>query len=891
MSDRINEATELCLARLAIEVDEQLKAIDSTIAAVSAKTNNIVPQDKNTEVVTSRTSARLDTDISNYAHEHLCKLSGADETNQSRYKDKVTSNYSISNTHNSILSTHNELLQHRAQLEHQISLVRDAARNRALEASRERIHQMDLEQDLVDMQRQIDELSSDEQCNDSRNVRDQREFLRKPTSLESLADIDVMAKVFADAINLNKLPAPEPPIFYGNPLEYPAWKSSFDTLIGSKRIDPGDKIHYLKRYLGGDAQSCVQGVFLFSTEAAYVKARDILQMRFGSDFAVAEAFREKLYNWQEIEQTDSDGLQRFSDFLQQCDMAKQCIKGLDCLDDCRENRLMLTKLPDYIIIKWNRIICEYTGYFPPFSTFATFILKEAKIACNPVTSLNAVRAMKIHRKQHPQNLPSSSTLNVEYSSMSNLKDTIKRISSPCRYCNMTNHKLHNCKQFIALSPYERKEYIQQKRLCFSCLEVGHVSKNCKLKKTCRICQRLHPTCLHDDYNVLLKEQLNEGQNKSELDAKSVLDETIDSTGDAKSLQASQGQSTSGMIVPVYLSSVNSPDTEVLTYALLDTQSDTTFVLSNICDKVQPTKHRSSLRLSTLTSTSYVNCFRYNDLRVRGFNSDVRIPLPSTYSTESIPVHRSHIPTSETAKQWPHLTRIHDEIPSLQNCEVGLLIGYNCPQALAPCDFICGEGNAPYAQKTKLGWSIVGISHTKKTDLHMYRMSHRIICSDAQDDVKPETNASNDIIHTMQVKFNNVPLENDTSRDFHKENILSQNRVQFSEQLEEATHYDAEAQNDMLMLVTYDDPFPHDNERRACKRSQCMQHRLQKIANYLKSYRFSIDKAYHRTRWRLPQELCSKFWDKFRIEHLNCVHMRKPWYNKRSIIGDMCSLLK
>ena len=174
---------------------------------------------------------------------------------------------------------------------------------------------------------------------------------------------------------------------------------------------------------------------------------------------------------------------------------------------------------------------------------------------------------------------------------------------------------------------------------------------------------------------------------------------------------------------------------------------------------------------------------------------------------------------------------------------------------------------------------------------MYRMSHRIICSDAQDDVKPETNASNDIIHTMQVKFNNVPLENDTSRDFHKENILSQNRVQFSEQLEEATHYDAEAQNDMLMLVTYDDPFPHDNERRACKRSQRMQHRLQKIANYLKGYRFSIDKAYHRTRWRLPQELCSKFWDKFRIEHLNCVHLRKPWYNKRSIIGDMCSLLK
>ena len=129
-------------------------------------------------------------------------------------------------------------------------------------------------------------------------------------------------------------------------------------MIGCKRINPGEKIHYLKRYLGGDAKSCVEGMFLFNTEAAYVKARELLQKRFGSDFAIGEAFRDKLYNWQPIADTDSDALRRYSDFLQQCDLAKQCIIGLECLDDCRENRQMLTKLPDYIIIKWNRIISE-----------------------------------------------------------------------------------------------------------------------------------------------------------------------------------------------------------------------------------------------------------------------------------------------------------------------------------------------------------------------------------------------------------------------------------------------------------------------------------------------------------------------------------------------------
>lgn len=41
-------------------------------------------------------------------------------------------------------------------------------------------------------------------------------------------------------------------------------------------------------------------------------------------------------------------------------------------------------------------------------------------------------------------------------------------------------------------------------------------------------------------------------------------------------------SKSTMIVPVYVSHVDSPNREVLTYAMLDTQSDTCFVAESIC---------------------------------------------------------------------------------------------------------------------------------------------------------------------------------------------------------------------------------------------------------------------------------------------------------------------
>ena len=36
-----------------------------------------------------------------------------------------------------------------------------------------------------------------------------------------------MSKMLAESINASRLPAPEPTIFNGNPLDYPSWKASF----------------------------------------------------------------------------------------------------------------------------------------------------------------------------------------------------------------------------------------------------------------------------------------------------------------------------------------------------------------------------------------------------------------------------------------------------------------------------------------------------------------------------------------------------------------------------------------------------------------------------------------------------------------------------------------
>ena len=116
------------------------------------------------------------------------------------------------------------------------------------------------------------------------------------------------------------------------------------------------------------------------------------------------------------------------------------------------------------------------------------------------------------------------------------------------------------------------------------------------------------------------------------------------------------------IVPVWVSSPEQPDKEVLVYALLDTQSGTNFILDEVAQDLDTSKENVSLRLSIMSSRSMViNCKKLRNLQVRGYNLKKRILLPPLFTLEFIPADRAHIPTSETALKWPHLEKLAAKI--------------------------------------------------------------------------------------------------------------------------------------------------------------------------------------------------------------------------------------
>jgi hypothetical protein len=143
---------------------------------------------------------------------------------------------------------------------------------------------------------------------------------------------------------------------------------------------------------------------------------------------------------------------------------------------------------------------------------------------------------------------------------------------------------------------------------------------------------------------------------------------------------------------------DSPDNERLVYALLDTQSDTTFILDRTCDALGMSGVEVKLALSTMSSENKVVSYKIKGVMVRGFDGSKRISLPETYTRNIIPANRSHIPTLEKARSWAHLECISDVLMPIQDCEIGLLIGYNCSRALVPREVLLPAEDGPFGQE-------------------------------------------------------------------------------------------------------------------------------------------------------------------------------------------------
>lgn len=126
----------------------------------------------------------------------------------------------------------------------------------------------------------------------------------------------------------------------------------------------------MKEFITGDARDAVENYFLLSSDETYDEAKRLLDERFGDPFVIGNSFRERLEKWPKITNRDGTGLRKFSDFLRQCHTAMETISTLQILDDDRENRKLISKLPDWVVTRWARVVYQWKEdgkSFPKFN--------------------------------------------------------------------------------------------------------------------------------------------------------------------------------------------------------------------------------------------------------------------------------------------------------------------------------------------------------------------------------------------------------------------------------------------------------------------------------------------------------------------------------------------
>ena len=86
-----------------------------------------------------------------------------------------------------------------------------------------------------------------------------------------------------------------------------------------------ERIHYLRKYLGGEVKSVVEETFYLKSEEVYAVA--LLERRYENTFVVAEEYQ-LIQAFPKIPSTDNKSLRRFLDLLQQILVVMDQIKGL-----------------------------------------------------------------------------------------------------------------------------------------------------------------------------------------------------------------------------------------------------------------------------------------------------------------------------------------------------------------------------------------------------------------------------------------------------------------------------------------------------------------------------------------------------------------------------------
>lgn len=513
------------------------------------------------------------------------------------------------------------------------------------------------------------------------------------------------------------LPPRDIPVFDGDPLQFQAFMRAFENGVEEKTADLSDCLHFLEQFTRGQSRDIVRSCQHLPLDQGYQRAKDLLREHFGNEFKIASAYMDKAMNWTLIKGEDVKALQAFSLFLRGCCNVTEQIMYMRELDMPSNMRSIVLKLPYKLRERWRGIafdLQERRGQRPVFSDLVMFIETQVKIFSDPLfgniqdshTTTTSKASTLSHVRANPIKTPRGSSFATNVSTVMGAVDTehvqrksgsFSSIRKPqgCLFCTRSDHSVDKCSQFKGKIHRDKINFLKERGVCFGCLKMGHISKDCRSRLDCDVCSRKHPGILHiekQDKSMFFGQP--EGQPVS---TPIVALQTCGHIG--------AGFEDDCVFSIVAVQVKNQKNDKILqTYAFLDPGSSGTFCTDSLAKRLNMRRKKMNILLRTMGQNGIRSTHLLSGLEVSALESNDFIELPDTFTHESMPVSKNNIPRQEDVDHWSYLSKIKvHEI----DAGIDLLIGTNAAKVIEPWEVINSQGDGPYAVRTRVGWIVNG----------------------------------------------------------------------------------------------------------------------------------------------------------------------------------------
>ena len=223
---------------------------------------------------------------------------------------------------------------------------------------------------------------------------------------------------------------------------------------------------------------------------------------------IASAYMDRIFSWSSIKSEDAKALQAYSLFLRGCCNAMEDVYNLCDLNTSANMLNVIKRLPYKLRDKWRTAACdiqERCRRRAMFVDIVNFIERQLKIAMDPVFGdiQDAPALVTIKESSRTKSITRS---RIRGSSFATNITTFKRRTQPdnkkdgsekpCLYCKNYGRRMESCTLLERKAHSEKMNFLKTNGVRFGSLCIGHISKECRKRLSCKICGSRHPSMLH-----------------------------------------------------------------------------------------------------------------------------------------------------------------------------------------------------------------------------------------------------------------------------------------------------------------------------------------------------------------------------------------------------------